>query len=246
MYFLPDRYFHIFRSVAKDSQVFCKHSSGLHHVLRFVSESLLQDRTGSRTTRRFLMEILIVRHGETDYNKTRRLQGQQQIPLNDTGKAQARQLADSLRGGGITHIYCSGLRRARETADIINESFSLPVITDNRLNERNFGVWERRYLDELLTGQASPEEGGYRTLWDVTPENAETFEHMVERTTGFLNDVMKRHRDSDVILVVSHGGPIRILLGFISERGLGESTDRIIANGRILRFTYEDSKFTSK
>jgi len=96
------------------------------------------------------MEIVIVRHGETEYNKTKRVQGQQQVRLNEKGRSQAIQVAKSLKPYNFTHIYCSILITARKTADIINESFSLPIVTDNRLNERNLGVWENKYVDELL------------------------------------------------------------------------------------------------
>jgi broad specificity phosphatase PhoE len=94
--------------------------------------------------------IFIVRHGETDYNKAGRIQGQHQFPLNETGRNQALQVAASLKNYRITHIYCSGLGRARETAEIIDKSFLLPVITDDRLNERYFGAWEGKNRDDLL------------------------------------------------------------------------------------------------
>ena len=80
------------------------------------------------------MQIIVVRHGETDFNKTRIFQGQQQIPLNGKGSAQAREVAAILRQYPITHIYCSGLERARETAEIIDKSFLLPIEIDNRIN----------------------------------------------------------------------------------------------------------------
>ena len=95
------------------------------------------------------MRLIIVRHGETDYNITRRIQGRQQVPLNENGRTQALQVAESLRQYKITHIYCSSLVRARETAEIINNYFSLPIMIDDRLNERDWGIWENRNLNEL-------------------------------------------------------------------------------------------------
>ena len=97
------------------------------------------------------MIIIFVRHGETDYNKIKRVQGTQQIPLNEQGKTQAQQVAESLQQYKITHIYCSGLVRARETAEIINSSLSLPIMTDDRLNERNWGIWENKNLGRNFT-----------------------------------------------------------------------------------------------
>jgi broad specificity phosphatase PhoE len=190
------------------------------------------------------MKIVIVRHGETEYNKTRRIQGQQQIPLNKKGKAQAKQITESLMMCGFTHIYCSNLRRERETTDIINESFSLPIRTDSRLNERNFGVWENRYFDELLNEYTDLKVRTSWGSWDFTPNQGETVRDLVNRSIEFLKDVIKKHQESDIILIVTHGGPMRIMLGFIKSLDIKDYMDQGIDNGQILRVKYEGSKFT--
>jgi broad specificity phosphatase PhoE len=189
------------------------------------------------------MIILIVRHGETEYNKTKRVQGTQQIPLNERGRKQALQVAESLRQFKITHIYCSGLVRARETAEIINSSFSLPIATDDRLNERNWGRWESKNRDEIL----KPGEK-FENIWreenlDANPHQGETTRELMKRCGDFLNQLIKNHAESDVILIVTHAGPMRMIRGIIRGLQDGEYLRRDIKNGQILIVKYEQGRF---
>ena len=189
------------------------------------------------------MILLIVRHGETDYNKTKRVQGTQQIPLNERGKNQALQVAKSLRQFKITHIYCSGLVRARETAEIINSSFSLPIVKDNRLNERNWGNWESKKRDEIL----KPGEN-FENIWseenlDANPHQGETTREFMKRCVDFLYWIIENHAESDVILVVTHAGPMRMIRGIIKGLQDEEYLRRDIKNGQILIVKYEHARF---
>ena len=95
--------------------------------------------------------LLLVRHGETDWNAEGRLQGHTDRPLNDYGRTQARRLAEQLHGDGIAAIYASDLVRARETAEILSERLGLPVLLDADLRERNWGSWEGLTPDERLS-----------------------------------------------------------------------------------------------
>ena len=191
------------------------------------------------------MEIIIVRHGETEYNKTRRLQGQQQVPLNENGRTQAKQVVESLKHCGITitYIYCSSLIRARETADIINEYFSLSVSIDSRLDERNFGVWENQTYDELIERYPSLENHFGWRIWNYNPDQSETLRGLIDRTIEFLKDVIRKHNETDTVLVVTHGGPVRAMLGFIRDLDEKEWMNVSIPNGTIFRVKFEDSKF---
>jgi alpha-ribazole phosphatase len=189
------------------------------------------------------MIILFVRHGETDYNKTKRVQGTQQIPLNERGRKQALQVAKSLRQFKITHIYCSGLVRARETAEIIDSSFSLPIVNDNRLNERNWGIWESKKRDEIL----KPGEN-FENIWseenlDANPHQGETTRELMIRCVDFLHWIIENHADSDVILVVTHAGPMRMIRGIIKGLQDEEYLRRDIKNGQILTVKYEHARF---
>ena len=101
--------------------------------------------------------LLLVRHGETDWNAEGKLQGHTDRPLNDYGRRQAQALADRLAGEAIDAVYASDLSRARETAEILGARLGLPVVVDPDLREKNWGSWEGLTSDERLP--ASSYEG---------------------------------------------------------------------------------------
>src|SRR5437762_5332003 len=92
--------------------------------------------------------LLLVRHGETDWNRDGRWQGGSDTSLNDVGREQARALADQL-DGDIAAVYSSDLARARETAEIVAAKLDLAVQIDPRLRERGFGSWEGLTMTEI-------------------------------------------------------------------------------------------------
>jgi broad specificity phosphatase PhoE len=137
--------------------------------------------------------LLLVRHGETDWNADGRLQGQTDRPLNDFGRRQARTLAEQLAGEELEAIYSSDLSRARETAEIVGERLDLPVELDPELREKDWGTWE---------GLTAVE----RDRVEFVGESAE--EHR-ERTLRALRRIAERHPGDGRVLVVTHGGSIR-------------------------------------
>src|SRR5438128_960886 len=94
--------------------------------------------------------LLLVRHGETDWNADGRLQGHTDWPLNEYGRTQAKKLAEQLDGDGVAAIYASDLSRARETAEILGGRLGLAVVVDADLREKNWGTWEGLTSDERL------------------------------------------------------------------------------------------------
>jgi broad specificity phosphatase PhoE len=136
--------------------------------------------------------LLLVRHGETDWNAEHRWQGHADVPLNIRGREQAERLADELAGKRIDAVYASDLSRARETAEILGERLGLSVLTDPDLREIDVGSREG------LTG----EEVGERA-WDG--EGREAHEQRVMRA---VRQIVENHPGQHV-LVVAHGGCLR-------------------------------------
>src|ERR1700704_4943984 len=97
-----------------------------------------------------MTELLLVRHGETDWNAEGKLQGHTDRPLNDHGRRQAQALAERLAGNSIDAVYASDLSRARETAEMVGEKLGLPVLVDPDLREKNWGNWEGLTSDQRL------------------------------------------------------------------------------------------------
>ncbi len=136
--------------------------------------------------------LLLVRHGETDWNAEGRLQGQTDRPLNDFGRRQAARLAEELEGEGIAAIWSSDLSRARETAEIVAGRLGLPVRIDTGLREKNWGTWEG------LTGEER----------DRVEFEGESTEAHRDRTLAALRRICELH-PHETVLVVTHGGSLR-------------------------------------
>jgi len=176
-------------------------------------------------------EILFVRHGETDWNVERRVQGHSDRPLNATGLAQARELAAELREGRIDAVYASDLARARDTAAAVAAEHGLEVEVVPALREKNFGSWEG-LLDTEIRERFPQANGG---PWG----DAETSNEVAERVLGALHEIAGRHPDGRV-LVVSHGGPLRAVLRHCSAGGDGH-----IANCHVARIGVQDGAVLS-
>jgi alpha-ribazole phosphatase len=157
------------------------------------------------------MRLYLVRHGETDSNLQRRYQGQSDIPLNQTGIQQTRKIAQRLSKEEIHAAYSSDLSRARETAEQIAQPHNLKVISDVRWREMSFGDWEglsypeiqAKVPDELALWQTDP------TLY--APPHGETITQLAERVLSAFDELRALHEEQTV-LVVSHSGPLQVLL----------------------------------
>ena len=155
-----------------------------------------------------MTKLLLVRHGETDWNRDGRWQGGSDTRLNDVGREQARALAQQL-DGEIDVLYSSDLARARETAEIVAAKLGLEVRLDPRLRERGFGSWEG-----LTTTEIEERFADAHRRWlageGAGADDAEAFEDFSARVEDFLSDVLRLHPGEEV-LVISHGGSIRVI-----------------------------------
>jgi broad specificity phosphatase PhoE len=140
-----------------------------------------------------------LRHGQTDWNVQGLSQGNVDIPLNETGLAQAKQAAVKMRHRGITSIVASPLSRARVTAEIVAEALGLDVILEPDLREVSWGVQEGKPLAEWFQPWISGQE---------IPEGAESFFQLRCRAVSGLNRAVGQ---PPVVLVVAHGGVFRAL-----------------------------------
>lgn len=156
-------------------------------------------------------EFWFLRHGETDYNARGLSQGALDVPLNETGRAQAAAAAKILAGRGIARIVASPMLRTRETADIVNQALALPLAFEPDLREVVFGGMEGKplmpwYLDWLAER--------------YTPEGAERFTQVQARVAAVMPRVLA---PPGPMLVVAHGGIFRVLRELMGlERGGGE------------------------
>ena len=151
--------------------------------------------------------ILLARHGETEWNRIGRWQGQADPPLNEVGLQQAAELAERLAGDGISAIYASDLQRASETARVIGERLGLDVVEDEALREIDVGSWSGLTRPEV---EARFPEGFARWQAGQIGHDGETSEQLTERVVAAVERIARAH-PGDTVLVVTHGGAIRAL-----------------------------------
>ena len=159
-----------------------------------------------------MMRIFLIRHGETEWNRQNRLQGDSDIHLSPEGFHQAKSLADHVPFQHVDAIYSSDLTRAVTTAEILAERFNLTVNEMPELRETNFGDWEGRFISELAA--EFPKEFG-RFFTDPErchPPHGETFLESQARAMIGIREIISKH-DNQNIVVVTHGAVIRLILG---------------------------------
>ncbi|HXE87511.1 MAG TPA: histidine phosphatase family protein [Hyphomicrobiaceae bacterium] len=183
--------------------------------------------------------LYFVRHGETDWNRARRYQGQRDIPINATGRGQAarngRALAQVLDGTSASLDYvASPLSRARETMEIVRGELGLPPLdyrTDDRLREIHYGHWEGRLWLDLP--QTDPEGHAARAAdpWNWQPVGGESYRRLSERVAGWLAEM------TNDAVVVSHGGVSKVLRGLVLQLGATEIAGLEVPQDKVLRVT---------
>ncbi len=183
--------------------------------------------------------IVLVRHGETDWNRDRRFQGQADIVLNETGRAQVRALAAELARERFDIAYTSPLRRAAESAEILAAALEVEVRPCAALMEVHVGSWSGLTASEIET--RFPD--GHRRWIDSRAgwEDGETYDDLGIRVVAGLGRIGEAHLGAHV-LAVTHGGPIRAVLASI--RGLPFEASRneipFVENCETVRVTIQD------
>lgn len=160
--------------------------------------------------------IYIVRHGETDYNKARRMQGWLDIPLNEIGRSQAEATSVKLAGTHVDALYSSDLRRAHETAQRIARVVKKEIIPSFSLRERDMGIfsgwqWEAEHDPAKDALWKEFETARDQEDLDWNKHQGESMRQMTERISTFMQHLHTVHTDQTVV-IVTHGGTINRIL----------------------------------
>jgi alpha-ribazole phosphatase/probable phosphoglycerate mutase len=157
------------------------------------------------------MKIILIRHGQTQWNNLQKYQGHKDIPLNDFGRKQALKIANYLHANeNIEALYCSDLSRTRETADIIGKRLGLNAVCDLRLREINFGKWEGMTFSEVYKECPDQYNAWYNNTIKYGIPGGESFTNLLERAMTSINDIKEKHKCP--VAVVTHGGVIKAVL----------------------------------
>jgi broad specificity phosphatase PhoE len=176
--------------------------------------------------------IFLARHGQTASNVEGRFQGQDETPLDDTGLEQAHVLAEHATGHGIVALWCSPLRRARQTADVVGERLGLEPQPDPRFAEHDTGDWTGLLKADIEAGHPDLWAAYMRAGEDWTFPGGENLEDFMERVVDGLVAVTQSH----VLpaLVVCHRGVIRAARSHTHKRGLDTFHDWPVGNGELI------------
>lgn len=161
----------------------------------------------------------VVRHGETDWNRKRRMQGWKDIPLNEKGRKEASETGLKLKTITFHAIYSSPLLRAWETAQIIAHHHNKTVMKEDAFKEGNFGIFEGISWDDIGKHPKYIEGIARYGRFEFQPPKGESRKQLYERVTKRLNELALTHVD-ETVLIVAHGGVVRTIathLGHIDK-----------------------------
>lgn len=165
------------------------------------------------------MKLYIIRHGETEWNTVKRMQGQTDIPLNENGINLAKEVGKYMKDIHFDYIISSPLGRAITTAKLITEGRNIPFKTDDRLIEMSFGKWEGcRITDPNVVPPEFDKKFHEDPLGCMTPPGGESFDDVLKRTKEFYDELCTTPEYKDAsILISTHGAAGRCLLANFYE-----------------------------
>ncbi|MFW6278643.1 MAG: alpha-ribazole phosphatase [Bacillota bacterium] len=164
-------------------------------------------------------ELIIIRHGETDWNKQHKYQGQQDIDLNQQGYQQARQTGSYLASRKIDALYSSDLKRAYHTAQKINQYQELEIQCQKKLREMDFGTWEGLTYQEIKEKNPQLLAEWNRDPAKINPPRGENLQIVQQRAKKCFQEIIADNEGKKV-LIVSHGGVIKVFLATILNMDL--------------------------
>ncbi len=158
-----------------------------------------------------MTKLVLVRHGQTEWNVDGKFQGQSNVALTEEGIRQARELAEHFPVQKLDAIYASDLSRARVTAEIVGDYFGLPVQVTRELRELHFGDWEGLSYDEIVSGWPDALENFLQHPDRLRIPHGESFHQLQERAMLVIAKILAAH-DDETVLVVAHGAILRTIL----------------------------------
>lgn len=181
--------------------------------------------------------LYFIRHGETDWNAEGRLQGQQDIPINERGRAQAAEAGQRLLAlrpdAGDLPWLASPMGRTRETAELGRGAIGLdPMLyaTDDRLKEISFGAWEGLTWKEVRKAEPAMARLREQDKWNFLPPQGESYAMLMERIRPWLDSLTQE------AVVVSHGGVARAVMRLVAGTSAAEAASADIWQGKVLLF----------
>lgn len=194
------------------------------HPCEIVIDPKENPMTSARTT-----TLMIVRHGETEWNRDLRFQGHGDSPLTATGRAQARAVAQRLGTRPIDRIISSDLGRTRETGGYIAETTGVALETDARLRERHYGVFEGLTIPEIRAAHAEAYAHFRTDDPDYVLPGGESHRQHYARNVDFFETYLEQHAGTTAVLV-AHGGVLDSVFRFLARLPLDQPRCYLVPN----------------
>lgn len=166
-----------------------------------------------------MLEIYLTRHGETQWNTIRKMQGQGNSPLTELGVKQAKWLGERLGKKEMTKIYSSPLGRAIETSKVINTFLNTEIEYDDRLMEIDIGCWQGREVADIEKEALEMYDCFWHKPEKFTHVGIESFEAVQSRGAEFMEEVLHKHKDGR-ILIVAHAIILKGILNYLQGRDI--------------------------
>ncbi len=193
------------------------------------------------------MEILLIRHGETAWNRVRRMQGHIDIPLNEEGHRQARALGAALSSERPVAVYASDLQRARHTAQPVATIHGLPLNLDPALRERCYGAFEGLLYEEIGArhpeGFAQWQARDLHARFPASERKAETLQEFHQRSVEAVTRIAQRHAGGKLV-IVTHGGVLDCLYRAATGMAIEAKRNFGIVNAAINRLHWDGERFS--
>ena len=184
-------------------------------------------------------ELILIRHGETVWNSQQRMQGHSNSDLSEEGRAQIESLGQWMKNVSFDHIYSSDSLRTRQTAEAITKSSGHTLKIDQRLREKNLGVFEG-----LTTEEAKERHPEIFRLFKTAGSNyvideGESTQQLLDRALEFIEEIRLLQPDQRVVLV-THGGVVRVLIKHTLGLSVGSPTRFLIKNTGLFRLVWNE------
>ena len=185
-------------------------------------------------------EIILIRHGETEWNSQQRMQGHSNSDLSEVGRGQIQALGELMKNVSFDHIYSSDSLRTRQTAEAITQYSGHTLQFDQRIREKNLGVFEG-----LTSTEAKERHPEIYRLFKTAGANyvideGESTQQLLERALEFIEEIRLRHPQERVVMV-THGGVVRVLMKHALGLSIDAPTRFIIKNTGIFGLIWNEN-----
>ncbi|MEC8315898.1 MAG: 2,3-bisphosphoglycerate-dependent phosphoglycerate mutase [Pseudomonadota bacterium] len=194
-----------------------------------------------------MSKLIILRHGESEWNKLNLFTGWEDVNLTDQGKIEAKLAAFAIQNlkVDVNHAYTSALKRASKTLEIVLNVLKkdIPIISDQALNERNYGSLTGMNKDEARNKWGDEQVKLWRRSYDIAPENGESLKDTCNRTIPyFKKNILPKLHDGGNVIITAHGNSLRSIIMHVEDLSEEAIVNVEVTTGIPIVYEYENKK----